>query len=280
LRSASTAEGEAMAKLTNNAPVMRGVVWTMRQGGQPLGTSEVFQLLPCMDLSFSPVVVDPDGDQLYTRRDLISAPDGGRYGQNKSYGCANNNYTFNLPGTYAFRYLTSDGIAETPNYDFTIVIDPLEQARGVLLEQFSAKGTVNEQATLLAWPYSITPRAGSVGASAYPDTGNATVLDLRLTAKDGDYTIEGIETSHINGTTLTPWIEGISEGQVIRQGESVDVRLVTPPFTCLRTEETLYEGFHWGFRIREIPQATFVYERWRGAILNNGATPWPSCPSP
>ena len=103
---------------------------------------------------------------------------------------------------------------------------------------------------------------------------------MRITAADGDYTIVDLQGEHLNGSTLTPYFSGISEGQVIRKGETVEIKLMHPGFWCLRSENTLYEGFRWRFRIKESPEQTFVHEYWAGAILNNGATPWPACPAP
>ncbi len=275
MKSASVAETQAIAKLTNNAPVLRSIVWNMQ--GISSG-SEPYQLLPCMSLNFAPVVVDPDGDKTYIRRELISTPPEGIYGNGKGKGCNHTSTSFNKPGTYVFRYLISDGIAELPEYDHTVVIADPASAHGLTLARVFAAGTSNEQRIGWHWPYIKLSPTQRDGASS---TGSTTPIRremISLTAADGDYTIVDVKAEHINGNTLTPFFDGLTEGQVIRQGETVDVGLMAA-FWCLRNEETLYEGFRWSFRVKEVPEQVFVFENWAGAILNNGATPWPACPA-
>ncbi|CAM4126192.1 PKD domain-containing protein [Kerstersia similis] len=278
MRSSTYAQTQAIAKLVNNPPEIRRIAY--RTQHTQLRDAAPYQLLPCMVIPFTPVVIDPDGDTIYTHRTLISKPDGGNHGNNRSSGlCKTSSETFSLPGEYVFRYQISDGIADLPDYDFTINIAPLSAAQGIVLADVFSAGTASEQVALQPWPYQRQVAANYGGGSSTPGTIPLTEKTFRLTAMDGDYTIVDVKGEHINGNLarLTPYFTGLAEGQRIAKGSTAEIKLMSPVFNCLRNDATLYEGFRWTFRIKEIPEQTFVYEHWRGAVLNNGATPWPQC---
>lgn len=48
-----------------------------------------------------------------------------------------------------------------------------------------------------------------------------------------------------------------------------------PPVLCMRTDDAT-EGFHYSFRIKEIPEATFIYEYWLSAT-KGALNEWPLC---
>ncbi|AFT69655.1 PKD domain containing protein [Alloalcanivorax dieselolei B5] len=259
LTGASPAEASGIAKLANNPPEIRRVIWKRNWGSLAPGES-FYQLLPCMSLHFSPLVVDANGDKIYTHEEMLSAPEGGDFTSDPGEAdCPNTRgAVFTKPGTYVFRYLASDGIEDAAPYDFNVDIEPMENARGVLLKSWS-----EGDALLHPLPY-----------ENIPPYGYGTTLHLRpvleprrivwsIDAVDGDYTVVDVAASHINGglESLTPWFEGVREGQVIKQGETLNFSTWMPPVPCIRTDD-LAEGFHFSFRIKEIPQATFVYENW------------------
>ncbi|KKO72876.1 PKD domain-containing protein [Kerstersia gyiorum] len=278
MRSSSYAQTQAIAKLVNNPPEIRRIAY--RTQHTQLRDTTPYQLLPCMIIPFTPVVIDPDGDTIYTHRTLISKPEGGNHGNNRNSGlCKTSSETFSVPGEYVFRYQISDGIADLPDYDFTIAIDSLSNARGIVLEDIFSPGSASEQSALQPWPYVRQVPENYGGGSSQPGTAPMAEKTFRLTAMNGNYTIVDVRGEHLNGniSRLTPYFDGLTEGQVIPQGSTVEVKLMSPLFNCLRNDETLYEGFRWTFRVKEIPEQTFVYEHWRSAILNNGATPWPQC---
>lgn len=102
-------------------------------------------------------------------------------------------------------------------------------------------------------------------------------MDWSIEAMDGDYTVVDVQLRHINGglNDLTPQFEGLAENQVIRQGERLAFTTWFPTVTCMRTDDAA-EGFHFSFRIKELPEATFVYENW--LVATQGAlNQWPTC---
>ncbi|MEY1661736.1 PKD domain-containing protein [Isoalcanivorax beigongshangi] len=252
-----------MAKLSNSAPEIRYVSWQRNWGSLAPGQKFV-QLLPCMSLLFRPVVVDLDGDSFETREQMLSAPEGGDY-TSLSYAqdaCPNmRGNGFTQPGTYVFRYEASDGIDDAKPYDFTVEIEPMANARGVLLRNLDGDG----DALLHPLPYENLPPYGYDFVGRPAPVTKPLQLAWSLEALDSDYTIVDVETRHINGglASLTPWFEGLEEGTVIRQGDSLSFQTWLPAVPCLRTDD-MAEGYHLSFRIKELPDVHFIYENWIG----------------
>lgn len=271
LRSMYYTQTQAMAKRENNPPTIREVLWRDVPADQPW--SQFQQLLPCMRLTFSPVAIDPDGDKLYVHRDLIQAPAGGNYGQNHNNGCPTNEYTFNLPGEYVFRYLASDGIAETAPYDFTVRVEPQENARGVELALLFGDMNAPLYTTVMPWP-SVRNEAGGTSVRRTEPVAAGAAMSLR--ALDGNYTITDVKAVHVNGNVLTPWFEGIQEGQVLQQGVPVKFRHMLPAMPCGQRsgEEKPREVFQFSFGIKELPGFTYLYDTSMGLDYDNNH---PSC---
>ena len=271
----SYAQEHGFAKLVNTAPIIRSVVWA-RNWSRLSPDEKFYQILPCMSLLHRPVVVDADGDEVFTHEELISTPEGGKFTSYPSKeDCPDTRgQVFTKPGTYTFRYYASDGIDDAADYDFVVKVDSFDEAKGVRLRSINAEG----ESLWRPLPYeNIPPFANGFRASAYPYLEEGAIA-WSLSAIDADYTIENVVTRHINGdlTGLTPWFEGLSEGQIITQGESLNFKTWLPAVPCLRNNDKA-EGFHLSFNIKEIPEITFVYETWRAANDQSSRSEWRQC---
>lgn len=251
------------AKIKNLVPEVQAVVWARNWGRLEPGEN-FYQILPCMSLLPRPVVVDPDGDQAESRYELITKPEGGRFTSSSYYkrsDCPNaGGQVFTKPGTYILRYTAGDGLSISPHYDFVVVVDPVEQAKGLRLRVGS-----DDSHTWLPLPYENRPTDRYLRTKD-SDPIAAAYVQWSLTAVDGDYTIKNVRLEHMNGglASLTPSFDGLQEGTKIKQGETLDFRTQFPAIPCQRTDEGK-EGFHFSFNIEEIPEITFIYERWFGS---------------
>jgi|GEM_PF-6132686 len=262
------------AKLENKVPQILGVVWTRNWGLLSLAEKENFyQLLPCMALLHRPVVVDPDGDDVFTHNEMISTPDGGAYTSYPDQAdCPDSRGTvFTKPGQYIIRYYATDVIYDAPDYDFIVDIEPMSDARGVLLRNLSSRGNA-----LHPLPYESKPPYGYVFSPTSKPITSESAYAWSLEAMDGNYTIENVQATHINGglVSLTPYFNGLQEGTVIQQGETLEFRTVMPAIPCRRTDDA-YEGFHFSFNIKEIPEITFTFEEWLGE--SSFSSTWQDC---
>lgn len=265
-------EETGYAKTENKAPEIHSVVWA-RNWGRLAPGENFYQILPCMSLLHRPIVIDPDGDEVFTHNELISVPANG--GNFTSYpdeaDCPNTRgQVFTKPGTYVFRYYATDILADAPNYDFVVKVDSFENARGVRLKSVSSRGDLWRPLPYENIPtdrYVFSPSGSPIEASA---------INWSMTAVDGDYTIENVQVKHINGglNSLTPAFDGLEEGTVIKKGESLDFQTQFPAIPCLRTDEGK-EGFHLSFNIKEIPEISFTYETWMGA--STFMSTWTEC---
>ncbi|MCF2907575.1 hypothetical protein L1285_04485 [Pseudoalteromonas sp. DL2-H2.2] len=264
LRAKSYSQDSGFAKVSNTVPEIRSVVWARNWSRLSPGEN-YYQILPCMSLLHRPVVVDADGDEVYTHEELVSTPASG--GEFTSYpdeaDCPDSRgQVFTKPGTYVFRYSATDLIDDAEDYDFVVIVDAMEDAKGVRLR------SLNEDNESLWHPLPYEnkpPYASDFYASSKPYTTEG-AIQWSLTAVDGDYTIENVKVSHINGglVSLTPYFEGLQEGSVIAKGTDLDFRTIVPAVPCVRTEDRA-EGFHFSFNIKEIPEITYVFESWRAA---------------
>ncbi|WP_445364687.1 PKD domain-containing protein [Microbulbifer sp. ANSA003] len=253
-------QADGFAKLINEAPQIRSAVW-VRDWGRLSPGEDFYQILPCMSLMHRPVVVDPDGDVVFTHEELESTPEGGDYTSLSDSGdCAGTYGTgFTKPGTYKFRYYATDLIDES-EYVFVVEVEPMSSAKGVRLREISE----NDQSLWHPMPYENIPSyATPADLASDLEPTEARYIQWSLTAADANYTIENVRFEHINGglRDLTPWFEGLKEGQVIAEGESLDFQTWMPAVPCVRTDDRA-EGFHFSFNIKEIPELTFVYETW------------------
>ena len=271
----SYSQEDGFAKLVNTAPEIRSVVWA-RNWGRLAPGQDYYQILPCMSLLHRPVVVDAEGDEVYTHQELISTPQDGKFTSYPSQeDCPDSRgQVFSKPGTYTFRYYASDGIDDAADYDFVVKVDSFEEAKGVRLRSINS----DNESLWHPLPYeNIPPFANNFHASSYPYL-NEGAIAWSLSATDADYTIENVELRHINGalTGLTPWFEGLTEGQVITQGESLAFKTWLPAVPCVRNDDKA-EGFHFSFRIKEIPEVSFVYQVWRTANDQSTFSEWRQC---
>lgn len=273
LSGVSPAEATVFAKLSNAAPEIRSVVWT-RNWGRLAPNESYFQILPCMSLLLRPTIVDLDGDATDYYEELVAKPEGGAFTSStseKNADCPNySGLVFTKPGTYTLRYLASDGMDTSVPYDFNVVVESPENAKGVLLKSVGATTSL-----LLPLPYENIPAFG-YGYSGIRPTAER-VLNWSLEAKDQDYTIVDVKVSHINGNkvSLTPRFTGLVEGQVIKQGYIAAFSTIIPPVLCTRTDDET-EGFHFSFRIKELPNVHFIYENYQ-STSQGLVSEWPLC---
>ena len=114
-------------------------------------------------------------------------------------------------------------------------------------------------------PYEYKPPYGFVFSPSGKPITSETSIRWSLTAADADYTVENVVVKHLNGglASLTPRFEGLTEGRVIKQGETVEFRTIFPTVPCQRNDDKK-EGFHLSFNIKDQPKLSFVYEHWVG----------------
>jgi hypothetical protein len=263
------------AKTVNHKPKIHSVVWA-RSWGRLAPGENYYQILPCMSLLHRPIVIDPDGDEVFTHNELLSVPsDGGKFTSRPDEAdCPNTRgQVFTKPGTYVFRYYATDIISDADDYDFVVNVEPLENARGVRLKSVSERGDI--------WrplPYEFIPTDRYVFSPSL-DPVEATYIPWAMIAADADYTIENVQVRHINGglKSLTPSFEGLADGTVIKKGETLNFKTQFPAIPCQRTDEGK-EGFHLSFNIKEIPEISFVYENWIGSD-NKSTSRWEACES-
>jgi len=256
-------EAFGYAKSKNLVPQIIGATWTRSWGLLPLGDeNQFYQLLPCMSLLPRALVVDLDGDEVFTASNMIATPQGGQYTSYPSDDdCPHSRgRVFSKPGQYTLRYSATDVISDAPDFDFVIDIEPLADARGVLLRNLGEDGDL-----LHPLPYKNLPPFGYVQRPTGSPILEEAAFAWSLEAMDGDYTIENVTVEHINGglADLTPQFEGLANGVVIKQGETLNFKTILPAVPCLRTDDK-FEGFHFSFNIKEIPEITFEFERWVG----------------
>ena len=277
LRAKSFEEDTGFAKTTNTKPEIRSVVWARNWGRLNPGEN-YYQILPCMSLLHRPIVVDPDGDEInivdHVYNELSKTPEGGEFTSSPSEeDCPNTRgKVFSKPGEYTFRYYATDLIDDAEPYDFVVTVDSFENAKGVRLRNVSSSGDL--------WhplPYENKPPFGYITRPTTRPIEDDSAIAWVLEAVDGDYTIENVKVSHINGglADLTPRFENLEDGQVIKQGETLEFKAWMRAIPCIRTEER-GEGFHFSFNIKEIPEITFVYENWLGAS-SSSFSKWEQC---
>lgn len=269
----SYSEDTGIAKVSNTPPEIRSVVWA-RNWGRLAPGENYYQILPCMSLLHRPVLIDADSDEVHYHEELISAPEGGEFTSYPSdEDCPDSRgQVFSKPGTYTFRYSATDLIDDAPDYDFVVSVDPIEEAKGLRLRSINSRN----ESLWQPLPHIIIPTYGYVSSPTSRPIEEESSINWSLSAIDANYTIENVTVSHINGglTDLTPRFEGLTEGQVITQGEDLDFQTVFPAVPCLRTDDQ-YEGFHLSFNIKEIPEISFVYETWVGA--SDFMSKWEEC---
>ena len=263
LYSSYDSEAFGYAKISNQAPVISSVVWKRSWSAMQPGET-YFQMLTCMSgLSHRAVVNDPDGDKVFSRYELVSTPEDGEYTSSPSASdCPDARGTvFTRPGTYVFRYSATDVINPAPDYDFIVEIESLENARGVRLRSLND----DNESLWRPMPYEYKPPYGFVFSPTSKPITSETSIRWSLTAADADYTVENVVVKHLNGglASLTPRFEGLTEGRVIKQGETVEFRTIFPAVPCQRNDDKK-EGFHLSFNIKDQPKLSFVYEHWVG----------------
>lgn len=137
-------------------------------------------------------------------------------------------FLLSLPGEYEFQLLVSDGAAysEAKTLNFNVVTRG--NYPGILLENVVGDGDASYPNQFL-WPHNAYQQGFRLLANddAEPRAFGYGSGVLRLYAADGDYTVTDLVTAATD-SSLAPSFSGLSNGQVIRQGESVTFTLTRP----------------------------------------------------
>lgn len=203
--------------------------------------------------------VDPDLDTLYYLWTMDEKPEGSaaiEAGDRDTFG-----FTADLPGIYRVTVVASDGVATTEPYTLTVpVVTPEDYPTLRLIkgdQSYILGGSGSDQSgdSQGAVPPDLATMEIDLGGSMtlpYQDwnlsSGAYTKL-WALTASKGDYTIQDltVTTDYLGGTEQARLV-GLTEGQVIREGETVNFALVFPSDFNIRES---HGDFRWQFGIKE-----------------------------
>lgn len=253
-----------MAKTKNHEPVVRADtaagVFSGNKGypGQHLTSETPYLIDSRVQMNVRANSYDPDGDTLqylWTLQrpegsTLLDGVAGTQYANWQLYP--------DVPGRYIATVAVSDGIASsTQTLEFHAVTR--ENYPNLLLESSENLSYALEQAF---FPYSRHPLKDNgyyIDAGTSQETSNRR---YRLTAYDQDYTITGL-TAHSTDSSYMPGFIGLTDGQRIRKGESVDFSIYRPYVAgesktqSVTTAQLAAYDFTWSFRIAEKPDWTF-----------------------
>lgn len=235
--------GSVFAKAVNNAPVVANFQISNRLASTPTAEQPLVIQTANYDSStgttwtglapsFTATLFDPDLDApLYYILTATRFPAGSTFtpslagqtyasfqgGQISDLGP----FRLTLPGEYEFQLLASDGTAYSDPKTLNFSVVKRENYPGILLEVVNAP-----YSNQILWPvYNL--REGLLLSNeddAIPRNLGST---YRLYAADRDYTITDLVASSTDGS-LKPSINGLSNGQVIHQGESVTFTATRP----------------------------------------------------
>ncbi|RMX03458.1 hypothetical protein D8I35_16375 [Corticibacter populi] len=215
------------AKKTNNPPVVGSL--GLSQYGKAEGQVRIIaDGATTAGTNLYASIYDPDQDTpLYYAWTVASRPAGSAeiadYSSSVAVtgGSATVNRAFPslIAGDYEVEFLLSDGV-ETSAESFTLSVVPRENYPTLLLEYAGVLGdVVNPPADTAEWLQAFLPIRKSGGVYAVDGSTSTTsiVAWYRLTAFDQDYTI----TVQDNSSGIVTLVRGVSDGQIIRKGESV-----------------------------------------------------------
>lgn len=281
----STFYGKVIAKAQNNAPSIGRVSnnndqHAARRRNTHYNDSDQPYIVGDEPVELYAInVVDPDLDALYYLWTL-DQPAGSELTD------AGVTQTFTpgspvVPGAYTATAIVSDGIATSESHSLRFNVVERDDYPSLLLEDYYS-------APLNRWDRAVTEGFAGPGPGVYPrhrafpywhhgdgsfpvfvnsvEAGDNVVKNYRLTAFGGDYTIRNLQvgtSTNLEYPGYTGKFDGLSEGQVIRLGESVDFSLVvTAPGGqgTTTTMNNITEGIVYRFEIAEKPGWTFEYQ--------------------
>ncbi|KAF0807145.1 putative lipoprotein [Alcanivorax xiamenensis] len=259
-RLGTTTTTDGFAKLTNNPPILTN--FTLQQektgyynstdvGGDLNSESAPGQAVIPNDI-FRPGILgyltDPDQDApLYYAITVTRQPEGSNL---PSYSCAVGEVGWYachpqdidsrelIPGEYEYEAIASDGVAysDTKKLVFNVVADRADYP-SLLLERLPSDVYTSERQVFFPFRATNQTRNDGVMPVAPGEESTPLVVDsFRLTAYDRDYTITDLNVASAM-EEFRPAFVGLRNGQVIKQGESVEFSLTRPPIT---DEASLY----------------------------------------
>ncbi len=206
--------------------------------------------------------VDADLDTLYYLWTLEEQPAGSTLPTALTSSTAL--FTPTVAGTYRYTLAVSDGVASAAPKSVTINVVNESAYPSLKLAYVGAYTGTN----VPVWfPYRICPTftAAKPGTLTFPfdaldTTSQGFGVIYRLTASGGDYTVT-------NPSAITDWgggsgqaqVIGLSDGQVIHNGESVNFALISPVGYSLHDAVSGTATFTWSFKIKERPDWYFKY---------------------
>lgn len=255
--------GKVRAKSENNPPSTSPQVLSAGSYRNPtypyLNMDETQPLVVGQRANMLAQAVDPDLDTLYYLWTMDEKPEGSaaiEAGDRDTFG-----FTADLPGIYRVTVVASDGVATTEPYTLTVpVVTPEDYPTLRLIkgdQSYILGGSGSDQSgdSQGAVPPDLATMEIDLGGSMtlpYQDwnlsSGAYTKL-WALTASKGDYTIQDltVTTDYLGGTEQARLV-GLTEGQVIREGETVNFALVFPSDFNIRES---HGDFRWQFGIKE-----------------------------
>lgn len=258
--------GRVLAKAGNNPPTasIAGVrssgfstnplypYWGMDES-QPAYTGTLYYVIPS--------VVDPDLDTLYYLWTLDQQPEGSELPE--AVTSANLGFQPQVPGTYQYTLVASDGVVTSEPQSVTVNVVSVDAYPSLKLRNVGyytgsavAAGSVPDLSS-----YNDTGKDTTTFPYVRTETSSQGLTDVfKLTGSGGDYTITDIAaTTSWGGGGGQARIVGLSEGQVIKNGEVVYFAIVSPEGYSLADAVNGAATFAWSFKIKEREDWYFDY---------------------
>ena len=194
--------------------------------------------------------------------------------------CATDEFLFSpsQTGIYDLQLLVTDGVSNTGPYRFSVQAATRADYPGPLLEDLLTNTTYsNDNGWLIEKDFGnedkepeqvFFPYAGTaaplgtlnVGDLSVAFNGDMVLKSFRLTAGGGNYTITNLQAVDSTGTHAPKFV-GLSNNQVINQGQSVDFQVALPLNGAAECEwQRNAPNLTWSFSIAEKPGFTFSYK--------------------
>ncbi|MCU4677724.1 PKD domain-containing protein, partial [Catenovulum sp. 2E275] len=251
-------------------------------------------------VTFSGDAYDPDGDSVVYLWSLVNEPDNATFARAQSmclngyivnaqgeyrtpqdlyqyvinakeWSCANVPISPATEGNYELQLITTDGMSETSPVSISFPAVYRANYPTLLLEDTYASESNGADLTLgnsdyldrqQLFPYHFVQRGSFPIFDSYLDLGTSTMVKrYQLSAFDQDYTITNLQAvSQAEGGYQVSF-SGLTDGQVIKQGESIFFELIitTPD---VKPDEILIidENFNWASKDNQAKGISFSFE--------------------
>ncbi|ACE82847.1 PKD domain-containing protein [Cellvibrio japonicus] len=202
----------------------------------------------------NPIYTDPDLDTLYYLWTLDEQPAGSDLPDAAT--TAYHSFVPQVPGTYTYTVVASDGMATSAPQTISVKVADLNNYPALKLSGNQAYTGVTVGIGSIP-DFSVETVASDHNLtlpfkSDY--TANGLTFKYMLTASGGDYTIHNLQVTTEHDGTGVAQLVGLSEGQVIKNGESVKFAIVSPADYKFREHNT---HLRWYFDIKERPDWSF-----------------------